>query len=83
MGICPAGSSPETNNLRTLLKGNESADADREIYTSMHELTAFFERERDYVEVGISIGMILYLTFHSGAIVSNFCGYQYNGRCPY
>lgn len=30
-------------------KANES-DADREIYTSMHELTAFFEKERDYVE---------------------------------
>ena len=31
-------------------KSNESAAADREIYTSTHELAAFFARERDYVE---------------------------------
>ena len=32
-------------------KGNETeAEDEREIYTSMHELTAFFAREREYVE---------------------------------
>ena len=30
-------------------KNNETED-EREIYTSMHELTAFFAREREYVE---------------------------------
>ena len=30
-------------------KSNETED-EREIYTSMHELTAFFAREREYVE---------------------------------
>ena len=31
-------------------KSNETEDEEREIYTSMHELTAFFAREREYVE---------------------------------